>query len=346
MKKGFTLVELLGTIVVLGIMLTIAIPSIIQTMRRANINEANAYLVRLYNASETYVELNKQSFEQLKTIGGRLDIPIKYLIDEGLIRELGQDPTSGAMITENWTVVATTQADYTISYALYNQNTNIESYVQDGLVLHFDAINNFGIGHSNTTTVWNDLSNQNNTGILTNFNSTASSGWTNRGLKFDGTDDIVITSEGGTNFSTFVSGVPFTYSAYYTTNTIGVWMGVLSNVGAWGAGGFNLQYGNNNRTGLGGVVYISNAVVPTASTTYHVLGVYNGTVMSLYINGVYVTQATVSYSAGSSRLTLGAFYNLPSLFMNGTIHSVMFYNRALTLPEIQTNYELDQVRYR
>lgn len=331
MKKGFTLVELLGTIVVLGIILTIAIPSIVETMRRANINEANAYLVRLFNASETYVELNKQAFDQLKTVGGRLDIPVKYLIDEGLIRELGQDPTSGAMITENWTVVATTEADNTISYSLYNQNTNIKSYVQDGLLLHLDAINNFGIGHSNTTTVWNDLSTQSNSILNVNPNK-----WTNRSLTFSTVSDILRTSKvvPGTLLGKDVTMEIFVRSNELRLTQIGLDMGIMLKLRTSGTNpwwnaypvtsqGYSSQYSINQPIRF---AYRNNFTSSTADKWY------NGT----------KTSATVS-----NLNTDDKFFDLgTSEFLNGEIYAIRLYNRALSDAEIQNNYQLDLNRYR
>ena len=40
-------------------------------------------------------------------------------------------------------------------------------YVTDGLELHYDAINNTGTGHSNTTTTWVDLSGNGNNATVT-----------------------------------------------------------------------------------------------------------------------------------------------------------------------------------
>lgn len=331
MKKGFTLVELLGTIVVLGIMLTIAIPSIVETMRRANINEAEAYLVRLFNASETYIELNKQSFHQLKSTGGRVDIPIKYLIDEGLIRELGKDPTTGSDITENWTVVAITQADKTIKYSLYNQNTNVKSYVQDGLILHLDAINNFGIGHSNTTTVWNDLSNQNNDVI--NINP---SKWTNSSLSFLNAADALKTKNKidasflGKNVTVEIvlKSNQYRYVELAFPTGINLKLRLSGQNPYWNAmpvtiQSYPAQYALNTRNHY---TYRNNFTQSTAD---------------MWFNGT-KTSATVSNLASvDSEFNLGN-----SEYLIGEIYAVRVYNRALTDVEVQNNYILDQNRYR
>jgi prepilin-type N-terminal cleavage/methylation domain-containing protein len=332
MKKGFTLMELLVTIAVLSMIVLIVVPQVSNIMEKSR---NDAYLETkksIESAANLYRIKNSNLFPSV--IGEKYSVNIQTLKDNGLIKQNIVDPRTNTPII-NGEVIVELLSNGEYSYSYYSTN-----YTKDGLILWFD-----GLYPGNINNIWADRSGLDNFGDLINFNFTDISGWTNKGLKFDGVNDIVRTNILGTNFSSFMTGVPFTYSAYYTTNTISSWMGVISNVSTWGTGGFNLQYGSTQRTGLGGVSYISNTIVPTTDTDYHVLGVYNGSVMSLYINGVYVNQATISYNAGSSRLTLGAFYDTPSLLTNGTIHSVMFYNRALTLSEIQTNYEVDKERF-
>jgi prepilin-type N-terminal cleavage/methylation domain-containing protein len=345
-KKGFTLVELLGTIVVLSIILIITVPSIIQTMRRAEINEASAFITRLYNASETYIEINREAFDQLQTTGGFVDIPVAVLLNEGLIRELGSDPDTLVAVTADDSVTATKLADGTIEYELYKENTNIADYIQDGLVFHLDAINNFGFGHSNTTTIWNDLTSNHSDATLMNFNFNASSGWTDKGLKLDGSNDKALTSSSGLDFSMFKSGQAFTFGTRFTTTTVTSWQGIFTNMTSWGTGGFTVQYGTTQNIGVGMGVYLSNASPATTNTTYTVYGVYNGSVMSLYVNGTYIGQTTYSITEGDPILTIGAFYSTPNLLTNGIIHNILFYNRALNTTEMNNNIALDVIRFR
>lgn len=62
---------------------------------------------------------------------------------------------------------------------------DVISYVQDGLIMYYDGINNTGNGHSNTTTKWKDLSGNNNDGTING------SVWEENSLNFDGIDDWV-----------------------------------------------------------------------------------------------------------------------------------------------------------
>ena len=88
-------------------------------------------------------------------------------------------------------------------------------YNKESLLLHYDAINNTGEGdenHSTTTTIWKDLSGNNNDGEIKNLNNTEESEWKDNYLKFDGVDDTVDT---GLNAST-----TFTYKDSYTLEIV------------------------------------------------------------------------------------------------------------------------------
>lgn len=66
-------------------------------------------------------------------------------------------------------------------------------YITEGLIIHYDGINNTGNGHSNTTTTWKDLSGNENNATLVGFDST--SGWQDNYLKFDGVNDYAISTK-------------------------------------------------------------------------------------------------------------------------------------------------------
>ena len=59
------------------------------------------------------------------------------------------------------------EADNDKAAEIYNSITKKSknktiSYVTDGLILYYDAVNNTGNGHSNTETTWKDLSGNGN----------------------------------------------------------------------------------------------------------------------------------------------------------------------------------------
>lgn len=68
-RRGFTLIELLAVIVVLGLVLTISIPSITDAYKNSKIKSEEAFLERLSQTIDSYVKLNsdKITFKQAGT---------------------------------------------------------------------------------------------------------------------------------------------------------------------------------------------------------------------------------------------------------------------------------------
>ena len=353
-KSGFTLIELLGVIVVLSIMIIVSAPSIIGTFRNASEKEYTAFLTRLYNATETYVELNRKSYDQLNVTGGFVDIPIDILMKEGLIKKLGIDPNTGNPVPRTYSVTATRQADGTVSYAIYNQNTSTDSYYQTGLLLHLDAINNVGDSrgfHDSKTTSWGELADS-KSGKLNNFSFNASSGWTNNSLIFDGTND-------------FVSGLPNTAIIHPTTNY--TWTAYIK-VDATSPGSaiiFGNRYSADGSTTpmqftkltrnafeyYPGAAYGVPYVLATG-TWVHVAIVKNQTTIYYYVNGTLVNSVT---SAGMTTLNPQPFYigadisqttGLPVEVSKIEVRNILIYNQALSVANINVNRALDSARFR
>lgn len=60
-KKGFTLVELLVVIVILGVIMSIAIPSITSSVERSKDKQKNQVIKLIESAGELYVDRHKNS---------------------------------------------------------------------------------------------------------------------------------------------------------------------------------------------------------------------------------------------------------------------------------------------
>lgn len=337
-KKGFTLIELLGVIVVLAIILIVAVPSTIATLKRAGEKEYNAFLVNLYNATETYVELNRIVYPQLDTVGGSVNIPVQTILDQGLIKKMGIDPDTGTIMPSTYTVTATTQSDNTILYTILKKDTNIASYVQNGLVLQYDGINNIKEGHSYTATAWKDLSGNNNDGVLSNVNFDTTSGWTTNSLQLDGINDSARTAS-------FASLTNLTFELVMLRST--------ANTISWTKGNDSLiiypdghtYVKSNSGTNTNGATFtLANDTIYTLTVVYNI-----ATQKSLYYrNGILVQ----TFDLPTSSATF-AFANGQNLFANwadtavskGRIYSTRMYNRAITAAEIVQNYALDRARF-
>lgn len=69
---------------------------------------------------------------------------------------------------------------------VYESKSKELGYVTDGIVLHYDGVLNTKMGHNANSSVWNDLSGNENDGILKNGPA-----WGDNYLSFDGIDDFV-----------------------------------------------------------------------------------------------------------------------------------------------------------
>ena len=68
-RKGFTLIELLAVIVILGIILTFAVPSITNIYKESKLKTEGMFLNELSKSIDSYVTLNsdKIAFNEKKT---------------------------------------------------------------------------------------------------------------------------------------------------------------------------------------------------------------------------------------------------------------------------------------
>ena len=69
---------------------------------------------------------------------------------------------------------------------LTGTTTDEPQYVTDGLVLHYDAINNTGEGHNSSTTTWKDLSGNGNDGTLSTSPTTSNFYWEDNSITISG----------------------------------------------------------------------------------------------------------------------------------------------------------------
>ena len=86
-KKGFTLVELLVVIVILGVIMAIAIPSITSSVERSKDKQKEQIIKLIVSAGELYVDKHKN------TVKTGQQITLGKLIEDGLItKEEMKDP--------------------------------------------------------------------------------------------------------------------------------------------------------------------------------------------------------------------------------------------------------------
>jgi hypothetical protein len=215
--------------------------------------------------------------------------------------------------------------------------------VTDGLVLYLDAANSKSYVSGSTT--WNDISRSGNNGTLTNgptFNS--SNGGS---IVFDGVNDYVdvTTTPNLTN--------PLTICAFVNTSVTTGSNQVIYGPSANGQDNW-LSISNNRAQILATQTSDVNNFFTTGTTTiqantwYHITGIVNNNVTSLYINGVFEVSSSVqAFTIGgwNSAARIGQRATTGQFSFNGRIANICGYNRALTAQEITQNFNATKTRF-
>ena len=241
--------------------------------------------------------------------------------------------TGGGSITTNGNVITITDTSNGSTHYYRNGLYVTEnSAIKDGLVLHYDGINNTGSGHSNSTNTWKDLKG-NNDGTLLN-NPT----WDSNKLIFDGLDDKV----------TFVGDITNTYSMVITIKPTldGTHPRLTSEIP------FPSIYLNSNTSykvsfyGHGLDTAFSPSRSPSASNPTYMVVTFDGNKLTMYQNGSYIGELTSVTSQESVPIAaLGGRISDLLRQYKGEIYDFMIYNRALTQEEIRFSSITNSYRF-
>jgi len=213
--------------------------------------------------------------------------------------------------------------------------------VTSGLVLELDAGNIKSYQSGSTT--WFDKSGNANNGTLINgptFN-TGSLG----SIVFDGVDDYVnLFSVNSTSslsidfyFRITSTGIKV-ISGMYNTSGADWWVGLSSDNKA------NWSFGSPSK------IDITSSMAVNDGNIRHICCTYNKSINStfLYINGSLQSStnaipSTVTQPGGIA--TIGRFGDLSSFYIQGNIYNYKIYNRALSTPEVQQNFNATRARF-
>ena len=103
MKKGFTLVELLGVIVLLGLLAIVATPPILNQIKKTKGKLSDATKIIIFNGAEDYIDSHSNSYPMKD--GNVYCITLKTLVDYGPLKSPILDASSGEEINETDNVV-------------------------------------------------------------------------------------------------------------------------------------------------------------------------------------------------------------------------------------------------
>lgn len=377
-NSGITLIALVVTVIVLLIILsitvTIGLGGIGETKEDKLISELgivqNAVLQQYYkytvSKSASDIIGTEVQTTEIESIANDMGITLSEIYGTGKeynyyrltpeqLKEIGIRKAKDTYIVNYSTgeVINDTTKTTESGYELYIQGTSTVdaslSYIEDGLVLHYDGINNTGNGHSDTATVWKDLSGNNNDGTLRNFNFTTNSEWQENSLEFDGINDAVtITQMNYPNVTLEIvvseKVIPSGEVCYITNAETGGYSIYRANsstakgISIYNAGvGYKFVYLTDN----------SNLI----NKKYSLGLTYDGNNASVYQSAIKHNTSSVTavgYPVNNTVMALGcnpSGANPYSSYLNGNIYSVRIYNRALTDEEMLHNYNIDRARF-
>jgi len=229
-------------------------------------------------------------------------------------------------------------------YRIVNQTPSIEigDYVTDGLIRHYEGVNNTGNGHSSSTTTWRDLSGHYE-GTLHNTTLRDES------ISFNGSSSYA--AIGKIDASEGLS-LDITLNLQATPGEEDCIIGNY-HTGGWGL------YVSSDRKPRFCMYNGSSYTTATSSTAlelgtaYTITATFNGSALGLYIDGTSVGSASISSSsvqAAPVNNTITAIGGNPNgsaataNFANMFVYSVRIYNRAITTTEMAQNRTAEGVR--
>lgn len=135
MKRGFTLIEMLGILVVLAVIIVVSLPSIIQTNKNSKQAELDDAKKTLFMAAETYISLDDTRKAKLKS-NGYYYVKLADLVTEGLLSSNLKNPGNNmekTIVEGNWWVEART-SNGDVNYKLVDENPYSDEDIEADMV--------------------------------------------------------------------------------------------------------------------------------------------------------------------------------------------------------------------
>ena len=242
-------------------------------------------------------------------------------------------------------------------YSELSMEKDRKQYIQSGLILQYDAIDNTGNGHSNTTTTWKDLSGNNNDGAISGAT------WNSSYLEFDGIDDMVSTIS-NLNFNSSKEMTIEFVCENQNTGDVTIFMefsensnqasdGFYIDTGEFGTNDLTLamkfqQNSITNHKMVNGLLDQSAASYTvkcdTTKTHDNYIAMYKNSVNFNVENAGEYDDNISNMTLTSNKLYIGGRQG-SNFYSNMRLMAVRVYNRALTQSEIQHNYDVDKQKY-
>lgn len=339
-KKGFTLIELLAVIIVLAIISLISVPIILNSIKNKEEDSYKISVLSIAKSAEEYYakkELNNEAvdisqnvyplieFKGTKPTSGEVKINDKAQIEVAVVynnicyyKKYGEEKVNVLKYVD------------TCSVGLEVSNIETDQYVQDGLILHLDSINNVTDGHNLESTIWRDLSSQKNDVL-----NIQPSKWTNNSLKFDSTTAWLKTKNPisstllskNMTMEIFLSSTTYKYVQIGLGNNVHLKLRVETQKPYW------------NTYPITGQNYLEQYNLNEAIRLVYRNDYDNASANKWFNNQKSAAQVS-NLNEVNTPFDLGS-----GEYLIGEIYAIRLYNRSLTDQEIEHNYQLDLERY-
>lgn len=247
----------------------------------------------------------------------------------------------------NMSFIVNEQGIYDIKYTDTTGNETIKKqfvpmadYTTDGIIAYYDAENNMGNGHSDTTNIWKDLTGNKNDAKLNDFNFNEESGWREKAIQLDTENSNIsypVSIPASSSMSVEIVLTEVSYGNIDILDADKGWSSFSAHTydgdGSFYIGG-NYNSSEKNRFTPTDINYKLPLNKPVLLTyTYNA----NTNVARVYINGE--KKAEKVFVTAPEEITSFATSG------QGQYHRVSIYNKELTQEEITSNCEVDKYRF-
>ena len=218
--------------------------------------------------------------------------------------------------------------------AIENEASGLgDDIITDGLQVYYDAINNTGTGHSDTTTVWKDLSGNGNDAQITTTGSSLN--WQSNCLATNKAESIKTPWTFSTSHTISVILEPL---EFYNYNTIWENDKTPNDNESWFYSNGKWEARSNAINGYPGSYW---STLDKKISFDIVIDNENNECIS-YVNGDFSRKnGTINLNGGKLIFNGG----IQNTFGKNNYYSMKVYNKALSASEVKHNYILDKARY-
>ena len=348
-EKGITLIALVITIVILLILAGIAISALTQTGLFEKAKQADKVQQETEMKEELILAIHDLQIEKEgnATIN---DITQEWLISQlkgyNQITVTDTQKNNKKVKLQKNKITKEFFVDTNLNVIDGQEDNNVSKfkYIQDNLLLYYDAKSNVGDSHNTETQEWKNLANDSNNGIL-NGNPT----WNDDSLYFDGADDYIDCGKIGLEDShSFTYECVFSYKDSQKST-------VLMNLYGGTGGGSVLGFSDNSLDYLkfhldnGNSQKIESNITVGDNTIHQIIATYNSEESKLYLyidgklNNSEVVENNLTYP--DLNFNIGRWVGGQSQYYKGNIYNVLVYNKYLSNEEILNNYKVDNQKY-